>query len=88
MSNQAGDELGALRLRVDIAPSGQGALSGLTFAVKDMFDVAGIVTGGGSPDWLASHGPAARTAPSAASLSRCAVSERAAQRWMRGGTSS
>jgi len=64
MSN-AGDELGALRLRVDIAPSGDGPLSGLTFAVKDMFDVAGIVTGGGSPDWLASHGPAARTAPSA-----------------------
>jgi amidase len=64
MSNQAGDELGALRLQVDIAPSGQGALSGLTFAVKDMFDVAGIVTGGGSPDWLASHGPAARNAPS------------------------
>jgi amidase len=64
MSNQAADELGALRLRVDIAPSGQGPLRGLTFAVKDMFDVAGIVTGGGSPDWLASHGPAARTAPS------------------------
>ena len=65
MSNQAAGELGALRLQVDIAPSGQGTLSGLTFAVKDMFDVAGIVTGGGSPDWLASHGPAARTAPSA-----------------------
>jgi amidase len=65
MSNEAADELGALRLRVDIAPSGQGPLRGLTFAVKDMFDVAGIVTGGGSPDWLASHGPAARTAPSA-----------------------
>ena len=64
MSMKAADELGALRLRVDIAPSRQGALSGLTFAVKDMFDVAGIVTGGGSPDWLASHGPAARTAPS------------------------
>jgi amidase len=64
MSEKAGDELGALRLRVDIAPSGAGPLRGLTFAVKDMFDVAGIVTGGGSPDWLASHGPAARTAPS------------------------
>jgi amidase len=64
MSSQAADELGALRLRVDIAPTGEGPLRGLTFAVKDMFDVAGIVTGGGSPDWLASHGPAARTAPS------------------------
>jgi Asp-tRNA(Asn)/Glu-tRNA(Gln) amidotransferase A subunit family amidase len=63
MSNEAVDELGALRLRIDIAPSGQGPLRGLTFAVKDMFDVAGIVTGGGSPDWLATHAPAARTAP-------------------------
>ena len=68
---KAADELGALRLRVDIAPRRQGALSGLTFAVKDMFDVAGIVTGGGSPDWLASHGPAARTAPSVQALPRC-----------------
>jgi amidase len=64
MNNQPVDELGALRLRVDIAPTGEGALSGLTFAVKDMFDVAGIVTGGGSPDWLATHGPAGKTAPS------------------------
>jgi amidase len=64
MSNPPVDELGALRLRVDIAPSGQGALSGLACAIKDMFDVAGIVTGGGSPDWLATHGPAEKTAPS------------------------
>jgi amidase len=64
MSNQPVDELGALRLRVGVAPSGQGSLSGLAFAAKDMFDVAGIVTGGGSPDWLASHGPAEKTAPS------------------------
>ena len=65
MNDKAPDELGALRLRVDIAPSGQGPLNGLTFAVKDMYDVAGVVTGGGSPDWLATHGPAARTAPAA-----------------------
>src|ERR671918_1497025 len=64
MTSQPVDELGALRLRVDIAPTGQGALSGLAFAVKDMFDVAGTVTGGGSPDWLATHGPAEKTAPS------------------------
>src|ERR671918_1204669 len=63
MTSQPVDELGALRLRVDIAPSGQGALSGLAFAIKDMFDVAGTVTGGGSPDWLATHGPAEKTAP-------------------------
>ncbi|MEM7024669.1 MAG: amidase [Pseudomonadota bacterium] len=58
------DSLGALRLQVDIAPSGAGPLDGLTFAVKDMFDVAGIVTGGGSPAWLATHEPAMRNAPS------------------------
>ena len=39
-----------------------GPLSGLTFAAKDIFDVAGFVTGGGNPDWLATHSPAERTA--------------------------
>jgi amidase len=28
-----------------------GPLSGLTFAAKDLFDVAGFPTGGGNPDW-------------------------------------
>ena len=37
-------------------------LSGLTFAAKDIFDVAGHVTGGGNPDWKATHSPAERTA--------------------------
>jgi len=36
--------------------------SGLTFAAKDIFDVAGHVTGGGNPDWKATHGPAEQTA--------------------------
>ena len=39
-----------------------GPLSGLTFAAKDIFDVAGHVTGGGNPDWKATHPPAARNA--------------------------
>jgi amidase len=39
-----------------------GPLAGVTFAVKDLFDIAGHVTGGGNPDWLASHAPAPRTA--------------------------
>src|SRR3546814_9273753 len=30
-----------------------GPLAGLTFATKDLFDVAGPVTGGGNPDWEA-----------------------------------
>ena len=39
-----------------------GPLSALTFAAKDIFDVAGHVTGGGNPDWKATHPPAERTA--------------------------
>lgn len=39
-----------------------GPLAGLTFAVKDLFDVAGERTGAGNPDWRASHPPAARHA--------------------------
>ena len=40
----------------------EGPLAGLTFAAKDIFDVAGYVTGGGNPDWKATHEPAERTA--------------------------
>jgi amidase len=36
-------------------PRGAGRLSGLTFAAKDLFDVAGVVTGCGNPDWAATH---------------------------------
>src|SRR5205807_911885 len=32
-----------------------GPLSGLTFAAKDLFDVAGYPTGGGNPDWARSN---------------------------------
>jgi amidase len=32
-----------------------GPLAGTSFAVKDLFDVAGVPTGAGSPDWLATH---------------------------------
>ena len=39
-----------------------GPLSGLTFAAKDIFDVAGHVTGGGNPDWKATHEAAKATA--------------------------
>src|SRR5438132_4554670 len=37
------------RVRIDGRPGGP--LSGLTFAAKDLFDVAGHPTGGGNPDW-------------------------------------
>ena len=39
-----------------------GPLSGLTFAAKDIFDVAGHVTGGGNPDWKATHPAAEKNA--------------------------
>src|SRR4051794_1969514 len=38
-----------------IAGRAGGALSGLTFAAKDLFDVAGHPTGGGNPDWARTH---------------------------------
>ncbi|MBI37734.1 MAG: amidase [Alphaproteobacteria bacterium] len=40
-----------------------GALSGLTFAAKDIIDVEGHITGCGNPDWLRTHEKALRTAP-------------------------
>jgi amidase len=43
-------------------PTGHGLLDGLVFGVKDLIDVAGTVTGGGNPDWAATHAPAARDA--------------------------
>ena len=38
-----------------------GPLSGLSFAAKDIYDVAGHVTGGGNPDWKATHAKAVST---------------------------
>jgi amidase len=49
--------------RLERPPSGSGRLSGLGFAVKDLFDVAGAVTTFGNPDWASTHAPAAATAP-------------------------
>ena len=34
-----------------------GPLVELSLAAKDIFDVAGHVTGGGNRDWKATHGP-------------------------------
>lgn len=46
-----------------IPGNADGPLAGLTFAVKDLYDIEGYVTGGGSPEWLATHQPATATAP-------------------------
>jgi len=60
-----GDALGAFCRHTHAAAkgSGTGPLSGLTFGVKDIYDIAGHKTGFGSPDWLATHEAAAKTAP-------------------------
>jgi amidase len=36
-----------------------GPLRGTSFGVKDLYDLAGEVTGGGNPDWARTHPPAA-----------------------------
>ena len=45
-----------------LAGAAGGPLADLTFAAKDIFDVAGHITGGGNPDWKATHPPADKTA--------------------------
>jgi amidase len=61
----ANDKLGAFcrETHVELAGAARGPLVGLTFALKDIYDVAGQKTGFGCPDWLNTHEPAARTAP-------------------------
>lgn len=47
----------------ELAPTSTGPLEGLTFALKDLFHVAGVPTAAGSPAWLASHPVPAESAP-------------------------
>ncbi|KAE8812954.1 amidase 1 [Hordeum vulgare] len=70
MEDAAGDDHGAFIQKFILLPSSdhhqqqeQLPLHGLTFAIKDIFDVAGRVTGFGTPDWARTHAPAATTAP-------------------------
>ncbi|HTE15317.1 MAG TPA: amidase, partial [Burkholderiales bacterium] len=51
------DELGAFcrHTHVEMRGAPMGPLAGLTFGLKDIFDVAGHKTGFGSPDWLRTH---------------------------------
>jgi amidase len=49
-------------------PSAAGPLNGLTFAVKDLIDVAGARTGGGNPDWLKAQKAARISAPAVEAL--------------------
>jgi len=54
--------------KVQLAGAPDGPLKGLRFASKDIFDIAGHVTGCGNPDWLRSHPAATATAPAVARL--------------------
>jgi amidase len=51
------DSINAFVPGIDLRIAGRagGPLAGLTFAAKDLFDVAGYPTGGGNPDWPRDH---------------------------------
>ena len=53
---------------VPLPHASSGPLQGLTFAVKDLFDVAGYPTSGGNPHILAMSGIKTRTAPAVQTL--------------------
>jgi amidase len=59
------DPLGAFVAHgaIDLQRRADGPLAGFTFAVKDFYDVAGLPTGAGSPEWLATHDVPAKSAP-------------------------
>ena len=47
----------------ELLPTRLGALTGLRFVFKDLFDVEGYITGAGNPTWLKTHSPANHTSP-------------------------
>jgi amidase len=49
-------------LKAPVRGAPTGPLASLTAVVKDMYDIAGTRTGGGSPEWLAEQKPATRHA--------------------------
>jgi amidase len=55
-------------LTAPVAGAHGGPLAGLTAAVKDMYDIVGARTGGGSPEWLAAQQPATAHAAAVANI--------------------
>ncbi|MEF3355401.1 amidase [Paenibacillus sp. GYB006] len=53
---------------IKLEGTGTGRLTGLTFAVKDVFNIKNTTSGAGNPDWLRTHGPAESTAAAILSL--------------------
>ena len=64
----------------DVAHTEDGPLAGLTFSVKDMFDVAGFPTSAGSPTMLAVSGIKTKTARAVRSEER-RVGKECRSRW-------
>jgi amidase len=62
--------LNAFCTHADVTRDGgrRGVASGLSFALKDVFDVEGVTACAGNPDWLRTHRAATRTAPAVAKL--------------------
>src|SRR6476620_10438368 len=56
------EQSGAFIEQFTLPPTKDGPLSGLTFAVKDLIDVAGHHTGCGNPAWRDMHPPASVSA--------------------------
>ena len=78
MAQDAEDRVGAFMPgpRVEIPGAASGPLAGLGFAAKDLYDVAGTVTGYGHPDWARTHPPATATAPALLQLLEAGASLR------------
>jgi len=47
---------------IEVAGAPEGPLKGLTFGVKDIYNIAGVKTGFGNPVWLDTHEAATKTA--------------------------
>jgi len=58
------DQVGAFtrHTHAELSGANSGPLAGLTFGLKDIYDVAGHRTGFGSPDWLRTHDAATANA--------------------------
>ncbi|KAK7277914.1 hypothetical protein RJT34_22933 [Clitoria ternatea] len=69
---ETASDFGAFKEKFTLPPTSSLALplNSLTFAVKDIFDVEGYVTGFGNPDWARTHPVATSTAPIVLALLR------------------
>jgi amidase len=57
------DPANALVSQFTISGASSGPLFGKTFVAKDLYDIAGHMTGCGNPDWARTHSKAVNTAP-------------------------